>query len=304
MEKEIRELLSVLTTGDREQVRNAKKQFEKLWHLDIQSFQAAAPIIIEYLPKFDQIKSHENQAAFVSGLNLFFLILGDEYFNTLADFTLKVLQHPNGSVREAIRKTADWLYVSLSSRTYPFVYPKSKKLTEKQKEEQKEAVNQCINFVKRIELLIDQYNDETENVEYIHEMKPSVNKSLQLFWSRLTERPMYRKILESIRPLPYDIARKREEIEKELKRMLKESQSDFILEDIKDIIFSESSHDCLNDIIAMFDTGKGSLSIEDILENVNEAWNYFPHKVLNGLSPAEKVLEYQQMQQKQPSLPN
>ena len=41
-----------------------------------------------------------------------------------------------------------------------------------------------------------------------------------------------------------------------------------------------------------------------VLEIVNEAWNYFPHKILNGLSPAEKVLEYQQMKQKSQNLPN
>jgi len=28
-----------------------------------------------------------------------------------------------------------------------------------------------------------------------------------------------------------------------------------------------------------------------ILELVSDAWNYFPHKVLKGLSPAEVLLE-------------
>lgn len=32
---------------------------------------------------------------------------------------------------------------------------------------------------------------------------------------------------------------------------------------------------------------------ENVLELVNDAWNFFPHKALGGLSPEEKRLEYQ-----------
>ncbi len=43
----------------------------------------------------------------------------------------------------------------------------------------------------------------------------------------------------------------------------------------------------------MFDTGQGAMELDNIIESINDAWNYFPHKVLDGLSPAEKILEYQ-----------
>lgn len=76
------------------------------------------------------------------------------------------------------------------------------------------------------------------------------------------------------------------------------------MEDIKDIIYHEDGQDSLTDIIAMFDSGQGATELENVLELVNDAWNYFPHKTLNGLSPAEKVLEYQQMQKKGQKLPN
>jgi len=88
------------------------------------------------------------------------------------------------------------------------------------------------------------------------------------------------------------ILEKRKEIEEELADMLKETKSDFDLEDIKKIIYNEKGQDDLTDIIAMFDTGQGLIELENVLELVNDAWNYFPHKIIGGISPAEKLLEY------------
>lgn len=303
-ERELRKMLDILTTGNPEQVRSAKKDIEKLCNKEGKTFHRSTYIVFEYLPKFYQIEKVENQAAFASGLSLFFLSLGDEYFDRLADFTLKLLQHPNGTVREAIRKSADWLYISLTSRTHPFVYPAGKKLTEVQKSMQKEAEHQYLNLVNKVELLIDQYDNGTERVQYIQDMKPSINKSLQLFWSRLTESRSYQRILEKNRSQPAEIALRRKGIEGEIRDLLKIARSGFNLEDVKDMIFNEDSHDCMTDIIAMFDTGRGAIGIQDILETVNDAWNYFPHKVLNGLSPAEKVLEYQHIKQKRQFIVN
>ncbi|MBI2315416.1 hypothetical protein HYU93_05185 [Candidatus Daviesbacteria bacterium] len=303
-ERELRKLLDILITGNPEQVRTAKKSIEKICNQERKTFHKSTHVALEYLSGFDQIIKVENQVAFASGLSLFFLSLGDKYFDKLVNFTINVLQHPNGTVREAIRKTADWLFISLTSRAHPSVYPKGKKLTEEQKKIQKEAEFQYLDLVRKIELVIDQYNDETERVQYIQDMQPSVNKSLQLFWSRLTESRSYQRILEKSRPLPAEIVLKKREIEAELRNLLKVARSGFSLEDVKDMIFNEDSHDCMTDIIAMFDTGRGAIGIQDILETVNDAWNYFPHKVLNGLSPAEKVLEYQHIKQKRQFIVN
>ena len=87
------------------------------------------------------------------------------------------------------------------------------------------------------------------------------------------------------------ILQRRKEIEQELVALLKDSESDFSLEDVKEIIYNEDGQDSLTDIIAMFDNGLGLVELENVLEIVNEAWNYLPHKILNGLSPAEKLLE-------------
>lgn len=87
---------------------------------------------------------------------------------------------------------------------------------------------------------------------------------------------------------------RRKEIEQELLNFLKETNSDFTPDHIKDIIYNEEGQDDLTDVIAMFDTGQGAAELENIMDTINDAWNYFPHKIIGGLSPAEKLLEYQQ----------
>ena len=225
-------------------------------------------------------------------MSLFYLALADGHFDELKRFIIKNLQHPDGRVREAARKTGDWLYISLSSRAEPFVYPEDTPLTAEQKSKQVVARKQYIGLVSELEALIDEQNDVDDAAEYIDDMKPSVHKSLQSFWCRLTDSPSYRKTVEQSRPIPMEIFMKRKEIESELENKLKEVRGDFDVEYIKQIIFEEDGTDDLTDIIMLFDTGQGAAELQDVLEIVNEAWNYFPHKILNGLSPAEKLLEY------------
>lgn len=89
------------------------------------------------------------------------------------------------------------------------------------------------------------------------------------------------------------IIQKRREIEQELIEFLQETGSEFGLEDLKEIIYNEDGTDAMTDIIAMFDTGQGAIELQNIMEVINDAWNYFPHKIIGGISPADKILEYQ-----------
>ena len=93
-------------------------------------------------------------------------------------------------------------------------------------------------------------------------------------------------------PTKKQILERREEIEKELLELLEETKSDFGLEDIKEVIFNEDGQDDLTKVIAMFDCGQGLSEMSAILEVINDAWNYFPHKCLDGLCPMEKILEH------------
>jgi hypothetical protein len=86
------------------------------------------------------------------------------------------------------------------------------------------------------------------------------------------------------------------EIERELVEMLKETESDFTLQHVKDAIFYEEETDNMMKVVAMFDRGGDASELDNILELVTDAWNYFPHKALNGKSPAEMAVEFQNRQ--------
>jgi len=88
------------------------------------------------------------------------------------------------------------------------------------------------------------------------------------------------------------ILEKRKEVEEELLEMLEETKRDFGLDDIKAEIYNEEESGDMMKVVAMFDRGGDASELDNILELVSDAWNYFPHKTLGGLSPAEKVLEY------------
>lgn len=100
------------------------------------------------------------------------------------------------------------------------------------------------------------------------------------------------------------IFERRKEIEQELTDMLKETESEFTLDYVRDAIFHEEDNDDMMKVVAMFDpirkrsasngAGRGgdASELSNVLELVTDAWNYFPHEVLGGISPAEKLLEH------------
>src|SRR3989338_6869790 len=94
------------------------------------------------------------------------------------------------------------------------------------------------------------------------------------------------------------ILERRKELEQELVDMLKETKSDFTLDHVRDAIFHEEGNDDMMKVVAMFDRGGDASELSNVLELVTDAWNYFPHEVLGGISPAEKLLEYQEKQNK------
>lgn len=83
------------------------------------------------------------------------------------------------------------------------------------------------------------------------------------------------------------ILERRKEIEQELSEMLKETESDFSLQDVKDVIFHEDGNDDMMKVVMMFDGGGNASELSNVLELVTDAWNYFPHKAIGGKAPVE-----------------
>ena len=88
------------------------------------------------------------------------------------------------------------------------------------------------------------------------------------------------------------ILERRKEIKQEIEEMLKTTKSDFTLDHIRDAIYHEEDNDDMMKVVAMFDRDENAPELSNVLELVTDAWNYFPHKILGGISPAEKLLEY------------
>lgn len=284
MKKKLKHIFNILRNGNSEEIREAKKEIDALWKNNRKAFEKNANTTIKQMREFDSIQSLNNQVAFVSGLSLFFFVLSDTHFEELKNFVLKVICHPNGHVREQMRKTADWLYISLYSRINPFIYP-DKQLTQKQLEEQTKAKNQCTEYLNGLELLMEKYDDGSyDSVEYIDEMKPSIYKSLQLLWNDLNRGNIY----QDLHTPDDEILSKRKKIEEELSAILRKTNNNFTLEDIQDIIYNETEFDDLSKVIRMLDIGS-PYELENIIEIVNDAWNYFPHKILKGLCPVENL---------------
>jgi len=85
-----------------------------------------------------------------------------------------------------------------------------------------------------------------------------------------------------------EINRKRKEIKKEFEELLAEYDSPFAFDHILDIIYHEKETDDMMKIVRIFDDGN-PMELENILELATDAWNYFPHKMLGGKAPAEKL---------------
>jgi len=91
-----------------------------------------------------------------------------------------------------------------------------------------------------------------------------------------------------------ELVQKRADIEKQLNDIISSLGLSVSFEEIKEMIYNEQDQNALHEILSKFDNGQDVDELNKILAIVNEAWNYFPHKVLGGLFPAEKILKSQQ----------
>lgn len=85
-----------------------------------------------------------------------------------------------------------------------------------------------------------------------------------------------------------EITKRRKEIREEFEELLAEHDSPFNFQHILDIIYREDDTDDMMKIVAIFDQGD-PMELENILDLATDAWNYFPHKILGGKAPADKL---------------
>lgn len=83
----------------------------------------------------------------------------------------------------------------------------------------------------------------------------------------------------------------RAEVEANVNQLLEDTGSDFTLDEVKDAIYNEEENDDMQKVIAMFDDGN-PVNLSNAVEVATDTWNYFPHKILDGMSPAEILLKH------------
>lgn len=82
----------------------------------------------------------------------------------------------------------------------------------------------------------------------------------------------------------------REELKADIIDLLEETENDFTLDDVLAVIYEEEETDDMQRAIMMFDNGNPA-TLSGAIELVTDAWNCFPHRILDNLSPAEVLLK-------------
>jgi hypothetical protein len=285
------ELFKIILIADNDSSRKAAREIRKLLYSsrdgggykDIMSLIENAPA--EYV----KIAEDWRQENFVMAISvMYFLHNRENQPDFLFPWLFPLLQHKNGNIRHAAVRMIEH---ELGSLTYHIRFPGEKIRHRELSPEQADRIIFGLR-TNLNNLTASSWKDSYRKFKYIDKLPSGTYKSVQLILGYLEDycsdiaRPMEIESKE-------EILARRKEIERELTNMLKETKSDFGLDNIKEIIYNEDGQDSLTDIIAMFDTGYEASKLQNVLDLVNDAWNYFPHKILNGLSPAEKLLEYQ-----------
>jgi hypothetical protein len=88
-----------------------------------------------------------------------------------------------------------------------------------------------------------------------------------------------------------ELLARRAELEVEIPELLELTGSDFELADVLEAIYEEEETDDMQQVIMMFDDGD-PMNLSNAVETATDAWNCFPHRILDGKSPAEVLIEH------------
>lgn len=306
MNTSLQKLIDIIKSGSSSDVKAAQKQIEKIWHetcrFDCDVRADIFFIFLEELKLFSQIKDIAHQAYFINTLKWPLYFIGEQYFSDWSDFILIYIQHPSGKIRQAIIRALDYLIMDLRlDFKYDFDTVKSKGLN-------RQEIDNIINnnrtkfgyFIISVESLIRQYHEPRFNkYKYIDRLPIGVYKSLQMFLAELLRADFYEKLYQDFlkelkinnnqKVTPIEILNKRQQIEKLFEQIIKKSKSSLTLGDIKNIVYNENGQQDIQKIISFFPDIQNFNELQQLTSLIIEAWNYWPHKNINGLCPVEKL---------------
>lgn len=181
---DIKALIEIVKTGDRQEVKKAQKAIESAWYNYYiphrKEGKKAFEVFVEEVKDFDQIQDVDHQAYFISSLKWAFWTIGEEYFETWAEFVLHCIQHPSGKIRQAIIHTVDILIMSLDD-LHGFRTSKKDTKDERKMIRQVIALQRFGNFVMNVEALLERYYEpKYKRYKYVSSMPVGIYKSLQI----------------------------------------------------------------------------------------------------------------------------
>lgn len=282
----------LILTGDKETSRMAARKVRKLVYGssgDRDKYDGIKELINSSSSEYAKISEAWRQENFVIAISImYFLHDRESHPDFLFPWLYQLLQHENGNIRHAAVRMCEH---ELGPLTYHIRFPGKESGYSGLSREQSDRI--LFGLRSNLEsLAASSYKPSYRRYKYIDSLPSGTYKSVQHILSCLDDycsdihRSMETETMD-------EIISRRKEIEQELVDMLKETESDFTLDHVRDAIFHEEDNDDMMKVVAMFDRGGDASELSNVLEMVTDAWNYFPHKILGGISPAEKILEYQ-----------
>ncbi|RJQ32775.1 hypothetical protein C4572_00570 [Candidatus Parcubacteria bacterium] len=307
------ELFKIILTGDKDQSREAARRVRKFLYSsqsDGKNEYKQIKNIIKTAPNaYVKISEGWRQENFAMAVSVIYY-LHDRENNPdfLFPWLFQLLQHENGNIRQA---SVRMIQNELGPLTYYIRFPGRKSDFHQLSPEKSDQILSELR-VNLNNLAVSSWKDSYKKFKYINHLPSGTYKSVQLILSVLGE---YCNDVadDQLRvETKEQILSRRKEIEQEIVDIFKETdptspppsrkasdgqgrlrrgKEQFTLQDVKDAIYNEEDNDDMMKVVAMFDRGDAS-ELSNVLELVTDAWNYFPHKILGGISPAEKLLEY------------
>lgn len=284
--KTFSESFKSILTGDMATSRAAAREIRKLVYSSNNSkdtYREIKNIINSAASEYVKIFEGWRQENFVMAISvMYFLHDREDKPDFLFSWFLHLIQHPNGNVRHAAVRMFEQ---ELGPLTCHIRFPGRESGYAKITKEQADSI--LFSLRSNLEALAtDSYKPSYRKFRYINSLPSGTYKSIQHILSCLEE--YCSDIHEPTKIEATDeIISRRKEIEQELEDMLKETGSDFSLQDVKDAIFHEEENDDMMKIVMMFDRGGDSSELSNVLELVTDAWNYFPHSAIGGKAPVE-----------------
>ena len=303
----IKKCFDTILRGNEEESRLAARRVRKLVYSSSASgrekYEEIAALVRTAPENYVCISEDWRQENFVMAVSvIYFLHDRENQPDFLFPWLFQLLQRPNGYIRHSAVRMIEH---ELGSLTYHIRFPGEKsglhKFSPKQADQIIFGLRTNLN-----NLATSSWKDSYRKFKYLDRLPSGTYKSVQLILSLLDDYCSEVNNHQGLVETKEQILERRKEIEQELVDMLKKTdptslklrrgKEQFTLQDVRDAIFHEEDNDDMMKVVAMFDRGGDASELSNVLELVTDAWNYFPHNVLGGISPAEKLLEHHHKQ--------